>query len=85
MVFCLAVHGNVLLSGIDETQFVKEIMGVLADKGILFFESHNLINDRERFNRLCNLFCDNGMKLLQRENYFSDFDRDIVILQKGEK
>lgn len=84
VVFALAVHTNVFQTGVAENQFVEEISGMLEENGILFFESHNLINDRERFNRLCDLFYGNGMKLLQRENYYSDFDRDIVVMQKGD-
>lgn len=83
VVFALAVHTNVFQTGVSEKKFVEEILGLLEQDGILFFESHNLINDRERFDRLCKLFYKDGMKLLHRENYFSDFDRDIVVMQKG--
>lgn len=84
VVFALAVYTNVFQTGVAEKQFVEEIIGLIAQNGILFFESHNLINDRERFNRICDMFYDSGMKLLERENYFSDYDRDIVVMQKQE-
>ncbi len=81
-IFSLAVHTNVFMTGVAERQFVVDIMSKLKDGGILFFESHNLINDRERFDRICGIFLDAGMKILERENYFSDFDRDIVVMKK---
>lgn len=81
-VFALAVHTNIFQTGVEEQRFVNEIINILEDEGILFFESHDLRNDRERFDRLCNLFYMSGMKQLERNNYFSDFDRDIVVMKK---
>lgn len=81
-IFSLAVHTNVFQTGVAERQFAEDIMSKLKDEGILFLESHNLINDRERFDRICGIFLNSGMKILERENYFSDFDRDIVVMKK---
>lgn len=81
-IFSLAVHTNVFQTGVVEQQFVEDIMSKLKDGGILFFESHNLFKDRERFDRICGIFLNAGMKIMERENYFSDFDRDIVVMKK---
>ncbi len=82
VIFSLAVHTNVFQTGIAERQFVDDIISKLKDGGILFFESHDLVNDRERFDRICGIFQNAGMKILERENYFSDFDRDIIVMKK---
>jgi len=82
VIFALAIHTNVFQTGVAEQQFVDDIMNKLKDGGILFFESHNLVNDRERFDRICALLKNVGMKILERENYFSDFDRDILVMKK---
>jgi SAM-dependent methyltransferase len=80
-IFALAVHTNIFVSGASHLEFVKGIIMRLKPDGLLFFESHNLLNDRARYDELCGLFLENGMEIVMHENYFSDFDRDIVILK----
>lgn len=81
-VFSLAVHTNIMVSGASEDEYVNRIMKNIKPGGYLFFESHNLLNDADRYARLSKKFVEQGMEVCHRENYFSDFDRDITVFQK---
>lgn len=81
-VFSLAVHTNIMVSGASEEEYVNRIMKNIKPGGYLFFESHNLLNDADRYAGLCKRFVESGMTICHRENYFSDFDRDITVLQR---
>lgn len=81
-IFALAIHTNIMVSGASEEAFVECLYNNLEKGGYLFFESHNLKNDAERYKRICEQFIKKGMLVCLRENYFSDFDREIIVLKK---
>lgn len=82
-IFSFAVHSNIMVSGASEREYVDKVYESILPEGYLFFESHNLLNDRVRYLRLCDMFVERGMQVCLHENYSSDFDRDIVVLQKN--
>jgi len=81
-VFSFAVHTNLMVSGASMQGYVDRIFKMILPDGYLFFESHNLRNDADRYEKLCHMFVEKGMKISMRQNYFSDVDRDITVFQK---
>lgn len=81
-IFSLAVHSNVILSGISIESYMEKIMGNLAKDGILFFESHDLRNDKDRYKYMVQEFSRRGMEICRKETYKSDFERTITVFRK---
>ena len=84
-VFSLAVHSNIILSGLSEEEYVRKILANVADEGHFFFESHDWKNDAERYRRLSGKFIEHGFELVMRKDYRSDFERRITVFRKKRK
>ncbi len=81
-VFAFAIHTNIMMSGANKESFCNDIIDHLKPGGYLFFESHNIQNDLERYIEFCNEFKSKGMEECYRQNYMMEFDRIITIFRR---
>lgn len=81
-IFAFAVYGGLLASGFGEEELTERLYRLLNVGGYLFFESHNIKQDAERYYRLCAFFDKIPMKVCLRQEYISDAERHIVVYKK---
>ena len=79
---CSAVHGWLPAAGVDEKSFVDTILTLLRDGGYLFFASHEVEDDIDRYRRLCGMFESEGMVGCLHTVYLSGGTREITVYQK---
>lgn len=81
-IFAFAVYGGLLAAGFSEEELVDRLYSLLNDGGYLFFESHNIRQDAERYYRLCALFDKKQMEVCLRQDYVSDAERHMIVYRK---
>ena len=82
VVFSLAVHSNIVISGLGEDDYVRKIFNNVANNGYFFFESHEWSNDADRYRRLSKKFEKCGFVFVFSADYVSDFERRITVFRK---
>lgn len=80
----LGVHQYIIENGgISYEEFVERVMELIDSNGILFFESHGMFSDAERYRSLCNLFKEQGMKEILMENLLlTEGNRDLTVFRR---
>jgi len=82
VIFAFAIHTNIMLSGATKEGFCDSIIAHLKPGGYLFFESHDIQNDIERYMEFTEEFELKGLKKCYRQNYEMDFDRIITVFRR---
>lgn len=79
VILSFAVHHWVKMS-LDD--YIKKIKGLLKQKGILVFESHNLSNMDLHFDRKIEIIKEQGFKVIKKIPMKEDGNRICIILEK---